>query len=83
MFLSEEFPSTSPDCIIPFANGKFGVVEVKYSIEMACKDTTFCLFKKDGQITLNRRHDYYIQITGQLALTSAEFCEYTFVLDSQ
>ena len=85
VFLSEQFPylATSPDGIIPFANGKFGVVEVKCpykhhsnSIEMACKDTTFCLLKKDCQITLNRRHDYYFQITGQLALTSAEFCDF-------
>ena len=85
VFLSEQFPylATSPDGIISFGNGKFGVVEVKCpykhrknSIEEACKDPSFCLFNKDGQITLDHRHDYYYQVTGQLALTSAEFCDF-------
>ena len=85
VFLSEQFPylATSPDGIIPLGSGKFGVVEAKCpykhrknSIEVACKDTAFCLSKEDGQIALNRRHDYYFQVTGQLALTSAEFCDF-------
>ena len=87
VFLSEQYPylATSPDGIIRLDNGKFGVVEVKCpykhrknSIEVACKDTTFCLSKgtENGEIALNRHHDYYFQVTGQLALTSAEFCDF-------
>ena len=85
VFLSEQFPylATSPDGIIPIGNGKFGFIEVKCpykhrknSVEVACKDTSFCLLKKDSEIALNRRHDYYFQVTGQLALTRAEFCDF-------
>ena len=92
VYLSVEFPylATSPDGIIPLANGKFGVVEVKCpykhrnnSIEVACKDPAFCLFRntENGQISLNRRHDYYFQVTGQIALTGAEFCDFVVWTD--
>ena len=62
VFLSERFPylATSPDGIIHLDNGKFGLVEVKCpykhcknSIEVACKDTTFCL-SKGTEVALNR-----------------------------
>ena len=87
VFLSEQYPylATSPDGIIRLDNGKFGVVEVKCpykhcknSIEVTCKDTTFCLSKgtENGEIALNHHHDYYFQVTGQLALTGAEFCDF-------
>ena len=55
--------ATSPDGIIRLDNGNFGWVEVKCpykhhknSIEVACKDRTFCLFKgtENGQVALNR-----------------------------
>ena len=85
MFLSGQFPylATSPDGIVSLGDGKFGVVEVKCpyknrknTIKEACKDSSFCLSKRDGQIALDHRHDYYYQVTGQLALTNAEFCDF-------
>ena len=86
VFLSVQFPylATSPDGIIHLGDTKFGVVEVKCpykhrksSIEVACKDLTFCLTRgEDSQIALNRGHDYYFQVTGQIALTGAEFCDF-------
>ena len=84
LFLSEQFYlATSPDGIIPLGRGRCGVVKAKgpykhhkSPIKEACKDTAFCFSKEDGQIALNHRHDYYFQVTGQLALTSAEFCNF-------
>lgn len=76
VFLSKEFPylATSPDGVISIDSERFGVIEVKCpfkhcknSIEEACKDTAFCLITfDDGQTILNRKHDYYYQVTGQL-----------------
>ena len=68
-FLSVEYPylASSPDGSILVGNGKFGLVEVKCpykhlksSIEVACKNPTFCLskctdlskFTEDNQIAL-------------------------------
>ena len=85
VFLSEEFPhlATSPDGVISIDNERFGGIEVKCpfkhrknSIEEACKDSAFCLIMCDGQIMLNWKHDYYYQVTGQIALTGAEFCDF-------
>ena len=80
MFLSEQFPylATSPDDIVSLGNGKFGVVEVKClykhhknTIEEACKDSSFCLYHRNGQIALDHQHDHHYQVTGRVALTSA------------
>ena len=85
VFFSEQFPylATSPDGIVSLGDGKFGVAEIKClykhrknTIEEACKDSSFCLYYRDGQIALDRQHDYYYQVTGQLVLTSAEFCDF-------
>jgi len=46
----------------------------KNAIEEACKDSS--LSNRDGQIALDHQHDDYYQATGQLALTSAEFCDF-------
>ena len=86
VFLSEDFPylATTPDGIIQLENaGKFAVLEVKCPykhrqnlIEVACEDKAFCLSKSDDQVQLNRQHNYYFQVTGQIALTKAEFCDF-------
>ena len=85
IFLSEEFPylATSPHGVITNDNERFGLIEVKCPykhrnnlIKVACKDNAFCLIiSDDGQIMLNWKHDYYYQVTDQLALTGAAFCD--------
>ena len=42
----------------------------------ACVDGSFCLACVDNTIMLKRTHDYYYQVTGQLALTGAQFCDF-------
>jgi len=56
------------------------VVEVKYPYKhLKNSIEVVCLLKKDSEIALNRRHDYYFQVTSQLALTHAEFCDFVEV----
>ena len=84
--LSEEnlYLATFPDGIIHLTNGEFGVIEVKcpfkhreHTIADACKDAAFCLYTNDsGQVQLKRAHNYYYQISGQLALTGAQCCDF-------
>jgi len=61
----------------------FGLIEVKCpfkhrksTIEEACSDASFCLANTDNVVMLKRMHDYYYQVTGQLALTGAQFCDF-------
>ena len=85
VFLSEEYPhlATSPDGVIRLTNEEFAVIEVKcpykhrdHSIADSCEDAAFCLYvDESGLHQLKRTHDYYYQITGQLALTGAQFCD--------
>ena len=86
VFLTEEYPylATSPDGIIHLTNEEFGVIEVKcpykhreHTIADACKDAGFCLYTDEsGKVQLKRTHNYYYQVTGQLALTGAQFCDF-------
>ena len=87
IFLSSSFPylATSPDGIISLDDTSFGLVEVKCpfkhrksTIEEACSDVSFCLANTDSGVTLKRTHDYYYQVTGQLALTGAQFCDFVW-----
>ena len=84
IFLSSSFPylATSPDGIISLDDASFGLVEVKSpfkhpksTIEEACDDASFCLANTDSKVILKRTHDYYYQVSGQLALTGAQFCD--------
>ena len=40
------------------------------------KDDSFHLELVDGQTQLRKTHDYYFQVTGQLAITEAAFCDF-------
>jgi len=66
-------------CIYPTSPGGFGLVTVKspfkHRIEEVCNDASFCLANTDNGIMLKRTHNYY-QGTGQLAVTSAQFCDF-------
>jgi len=85
IFLSTDYPylSTSPDGIIPLSASSFGLIEVKCpfkhknsKIAEACVDSSFCLAYVNDGFQLKRTHNYYYQVTGQLALTGAQFCDF-------
>ena len=87
IFLSTSIPylATTPDGIVPLSGMDFGLVEVKCpfkhrknKIVDACSDASFCLQVTDinNTVILKRTHDYYYQVTGQLALTGAQFCDF-------
>ena len=85
IFLSSSFPylATSPDGIISLDDTSFGLVEVKCpfkhwksTIEEACGDASFSLANTDSGVILEKTHAYYYQVTGQLALTGAQFCDF-------
>ena len=89
VFLSEQFPYLATSYLLmvymyvtSLGDGKFGVVEVKCpykhhkkTIKEACKGSSFCLSNRDSQITLDCQYDHNYWVTGQLALTSAEFSD--------
>jgi len=77
---------TSPDgvvvCCQKCLDGN-GLVEIKCpykhrfnTLEEAFKDTTLCCEMLNGHMKLRRRHAYYYQIQGQLALTGRAWCDY-------
>ena len=83
-FLSVTYPflGASPDGIIIGEGDEIGIVEVKYpfvhrntTISKACDDKTFRLMKTENDIKLCLDHDYHYQITGQLAITKAAYCD--------
>ena len=86
VFISLEHPflAASPDGIALSQSGSQFIVEVNCpykhrnnSIADACKDKDFCLEKTDSNsYRLKRGHDYYYQVTGQLAITGADFCDF-------
>ena len=86
VFLSWDysFLGASPDGLLVGDDEEFEIVEVKCpykhqldSIQDACKDSGFHLELVDGQAQLRRSHDYYFQVTGQLAIRSSIlwFCD--------
>ena len=69
--------ATSPGGVISIDNETFGVIELLSTTKtLTCRDSAFCLIICDGQIMLNRKHDYYYQVTSQIALTDGEFCDF-------
>ena len=83
-FVCDKYPflGASPDGIILGEGDEFGIVEVKCpfvhrntTISKACDDKTFHLMKTENDIKLCLDHDYYYQITGQLAITKAAYCD--------
>jgi len=48
----------------------------KSKIAEACVDSSFCLACVNDGFQLKRTHNYYYQVTGQLALTGAQFCDF-------
>ena len=85
VYISHLYPflAASPDGLIHFSDGSLGLIEVKCPfkhrasmISDACKDPQFCLQfdSSKGFVSLKRTHNYYYQVTGQLAITGACIC---------
>ena len=84
VYISHLYPflAASPNGLIHFPDGSLGLIEVKCPfkhcasmIADACKDPLFCLqFDSSKDVSLKRTHNYYYQVTGQLAITGACIC---------
>ena len=77
------FLGATPDGIV-CSNGESGLLEVKcpysarsMSILQACSDIPkFYLKHSENGIALDRNHNYYAQVQGQLMITGSKFCEF-------
>ena len=77
------FLGATPDAKV-CCKGVTDILEVKcpytardVSISQAVAQVTrFCLTETDGKVELNREHDYYRQVQGQLFVTGAPFCDF-------
>jgi len=60
-----------------------GILEIKcpyavrdMKIEEAIQTNNFCLVREGDVVTINKSHDYYCQVQGQLFVTGAPFCDF-------
>lgn len=82
MFVSKETPflAASPEGIITNDNGQSLLVEVKYPYtakdkNISHKTVPYLDEKPDGSLDLNKNHNYYYQIQGQLYCTNKNKCK--------
>ena len=72
----------SPDGLVTCVCCGSGLVEIKcpykYREEHPHQviDSSFCLSEVEGAMKLNHCHDYYIQVQGQMAVCSKEYCDF-------
>ena len=83
-----QFIGASPDGMVcdQSAKPRFGVLEVKcpFSAYAKCwslkdaaeQDKGFCLQFQDGQLRLKKKHPYYWQVQGQMAITNTSWCDF-------
>lgn len=45
-------------------------------MEEAIVTDNFCLIKNGESVVINKQHDYYYQVQGQLLITGAAYCEF-------
>ena len=66
----------SPDFLFydPSRNEVFGLLEIKCLQCDSCKDAK-CLKVINGQLTLKKTHEYYLQVMGQMAITGLKRCD--------
>ena len=86
--VSEEHPflGASPDAYVfdPSSPNQFGLVEVKCPYkyrdlhpEDAAQQTDFCCkLSADKVVELKRKHQYFAQVQGQLAITERKWCDF-------
>lgn len=85
LVVNNEFPflAASPDGKI-CENGECGLVKIKCPylardmlISEACVEINkFMLIEQNGKVSLDKNHDYYIQVQGQLLVTGAPWCDF-------
>ena len=72
----------SPDCLISCSCCGDGLVEIKCPYKHRDEhphqihDPKFCLCPVDESVLLSKKHDYYIQIQGQMAICNREYCDF-------
>ena len=75
----------SPDGVITctHCSPTQGLLEVKCpfahrfeTAEEACADDTFCCDIVNGEVKLKRKHKYYLQVQGQMAVTGKKWCDF-------
>ena len=83
-----QFIGASPDGMVcdQSAKPRFGVLDVKcpFSAYAKCwslkdaaeQDKGFCLQFQDGQLRLKKKHPYYWQVQGQMAITNTSWCDF-------
>lgn len=85
LVVNNEFPflAATPDGKI-CENGECGLGEIKCPylardmlISEACVEINkFMLIEQNGKVSLDKNHDYYIQVQGQLLVTGAPWCDF-------
>ena len=85
-FHLEGFLGASPDGIIydTVSDSTIGIIEIKcpYSIrditvtEASTKSSFYCCIDENNEIHLKKRHNYYFQVQGQLAILKREWCDF-------
>ena len=65
------------------SDSETGIIEIKcpyfardMKIEEAILTPNFCLMKVGDNYVMNKSHDYYCQVQGQLLVTGAPYCEF-------
>ena len=65
------------------SDSETGIIEIKcpyfardMKIEEAISTPNFCLMKVGDNYVMNKSHDYYCQVQGQLLVTGAPYCEF-------
>ena len=72
----------SPDGLVTCVCCGSGLVEIKCPYKHREEhphqviDSSFCLSEVEGAMKLNHCHDYYIQVQGQMAVCSKEYCDF-------
>jgi putative phage-type endonuclease len=79
LFIDEEYPflGATPDGIV----GDHGIVEIKcpssaaeMSVEEAIEKGKVSFWMKNNEMKINRKHNYFFQIQGQLHISKRDFC---------
>ena len=72
----------SPDGLISCSCCGDGLLEIKCPYKHRdehphqVNDSRFCLCLVDGAVMLSFKHDYYIQVQGQMAICNREYCDF-------
>ena len=66
---------TSPDFEVYDPVNKFCLLEIKCPSKESITEVPYKK-EKDGEKFLNRNHDYFYQVMGQLGLTGASWCDF-------